>query len=144
MHLLWFVRMSGLVACQLACRLARLHVTSHVGLRRWNAVGTSLCKSKVQRMQHYGDAALLSPIFTVFHQISSCRLRSPNAACSGHWAEKAGLTPLKIRILLQCCQASIEVFLYIPQDALSERALSERAVSCMAAVVWQQQSECTS
>jgi hypothetical protein len=93
-------------------------------------------------MQHYGDAALLSPFVTVFHQISSSRYTHQNAACSGHWAEKVGLTPLKLRILLQCCQASIEVFLYIPQDALSERALSERAVSCMAAVVWQ--SECTS
>jgi hypothetical protein len=68
---------------QFACRLTfltSLHVTSHVGLRRWNAVGTSLHD---QRMQHYGDAALLSPIVTVFHQISSSRLRSPKCCLFG-------------------------------------------------------------
>jgi hypothetical protein len=86
-------------------------------------------------MQHYGDAALLSPIVTVFHQISSSRLRSPKCHRDTLSARASACLDCK-PIEQQSRPGSVD------QSVPFLHALSERAVSCMAAVVWQ--SECTS
>jgi hypothetical protein len=124
-------------ACRLACLTATLTLT--VGLRRWNAVGTSL---QDHRMQHYGDAALLSPIVTVFHQISSSRLHSPKchrdtlSARASACLDSKPIEQQSSTVLKRTAAGSVD------QSVPFLHALSERAVSCMAAVVWQ--SECTS